>query len=154
MRLFLCCRMKLKSAAKFGIVCKDLNFALLLLFSASSNSQSVDVCERQISTTISCPGKSIHILDVFYGRKDTSTCISGVPSRAVMRNTNCEERSKSCTKVNYDCEGKSSCTVFSGNIHYGDPCKATYKYLHVEYECRGKLPISFSKQSFTGLWRN
>lgn len=41
-------------------------------------------------------------------------------------------------KVKELCEGNQTCAIVVDNTNLGpDPCAGTYKYLEVEYECRG-----------------
>jgi len=90
------------------------------------------------SATLSCKegGGLIHISqqhDVYYGREEVAVC-----GQAVVEgwDYNCRA-SDGKAKVSAQCEGKQECTIPVNNDYFGNPCKGTFKYLRVHYECTG-----------------
>ena len=47
----------------------------------------------------------------------------------------CEAES-SLVEVKNRCDGENSCQVPATNAVFGDPCRGTYKYLEVAYNCQ------------------
>ncbi|XP_071485118.1 D-galactoside-specific lectin-like [Diadema antillarum] len=88
------------------------------------------VCEHS-TLSLSCPsGQTIIIKDALYGRQ---TGRSVCPHQNI-RTQNCRA-SSSLSKVRSRCEGRRSCSVGATNGVFGDPCRGTYKYLQVQYDC-------------------
>lgn len=89
------------------------------------------LCESS-SATIKCPSSSmrLNILYASYGRTDRSTC----SVYGKMKDTSCNARG-CLDKVRKYCQGHHSCMVKAANSLFGDPCRGTYKYLTLKYEC-------------------
>ena len=83
-------------------------------------------CEGD-SHTLSCPyfATKINILYANYGRL-TGAEVCGWGGG----NKNCRAAG-ALAKVQARCQGLSRCTLLATNTEFGDPCKATYKYLEV-----------------------
>ena len=80
---------------------------------------------------LSCPrGSEIRILNVFYGRKDSDTCVSTRSRRTV---SNCNLPGAD-SYVRSRCDGRSGCWIFHG-LFPSDPCPGTDKYVNVIYKC-------------------
>lgn len=99
-------------------------------YSLDAGPLSVTICERD-TETINCQnGKRIDVLDAMYGRQNRGTCPD---SNDV--NTNCRSQN-SYSVVHNKCNGVASCVLTPTNAMFGgDPCRGTYKYLVVEYQC-------------------
>jgi len=72
-----------------------------------------------------------HPDDVFYGRKETAVCATKYVSGW---DYNCIA-AQGGSKVSALCDGKQECEIPVTNGFFGNPCKNTYKYLRVHYEC-------------------
>ncbi|XP_078356759.1 L-rhamnose-binding lectin CSL3-like [Oculina patagonica] len=91
--------------------------------------KSIVICEHR-RATLSCPGgKKVNVLTASYGRHDRSTC-----PHSSIRTTNCHA-GNSLTIAKARCTNKTRCSLFASNSVFGDPCRGTYKYLKVEYQC-------------------
>jgi len=78
-------------------------------------------------------GGKIHILDGRYGREKRWIC-----GNVDWWDYNCKLPHGKGTKIATDqCEGKQECTMSATDAVFGDPCKLTYKYLEVMYQCYG-----------------
>ena len=89
------------------------------------------VCERNGPSLIAC-NTSIHIISAVYGRTDRETCPFGP-----IKTLQCLD-DNSLSIIRDLCENKKSCHVNASNGLYGDPCRGTYKYLNVTFQCTGK----------------
>ncbi|XP_033127811.1 L-rhamnose-binding lectin ELEL-1-like isoform X2 [Anneissia japonica] len=89
------------------------------------------VCEHK-TLTIDCGNHKINILCSSYGRSVSYSQRCWSSSKICDRT--CIAQS-SISKVNQLCDGKSSCSVQASNSVFGDPCRGTFKYLEVSYEC-------------------
>ena len=79
-----------------------------------------------------------------YGRQSTAICRRG---SNLMRNLNCHSRN-SLTKVRKLCNKQSRCQLKANNGVFGDPCRGTYKYLHVTYNCiKGKIFLTLRNRN-------
>lgn len=91
-------------------------------------------CEGTIGK-LSCKkgnGK-IHILDGLYGRTKRWIC-----GNVDFWDYNCKlPHGKGTEIVTGMCEGKQECEVPATDKLFGDPCRLTYKYLEVMYQCYG-----------------
>jgi hypothetical protein len=102
----------------------------------SKKNRRLIACEHKV-LSISCPpNQRISISDAFYGRKDRSTCFANNVQTPILT-TKCEAK-ESENKVKYFCDKKNSCQITAGNGVFGDPCYGTFKYLQVDYKCKGK----------------
>ena len=91
---------------------------------------------------ISCPsGSFINVISAFYGRLDLTTC-----QHRSMKSTSCSLPGAT-DAVRTICQDKTTCDV-KGSL-FSDPCRGTYKYMNVTYECRRKCSklLSFSNIS-------
>lgn len=122
------------SAAEFGDPCPGI----IKYLRVKHKCESVDPPRKLLSNTtcekaqgfIECPaGKSIMVADVFYGRKDNSTCLSGN-----ITNTNCSS-SSALDVISARCDHRQNCTIIPGNDVFDDPCNGTSKYLQIDYQC-------------------
>ncbi|OWF41773.1 L-rhamnose-binding lectin CSL3-like isoform X2 [Mizuhopecten yessoensis] len=91
---------------------------------------SKTICESKSSMVECPPNMKLYILYASYGRTDGSTC-----SRyGQMRDTSCS--APGCTeRIRKYCQGQRSCMVKATNSMFGDPCRGTYKYLKLKYQC-------------------
>ena len=91
------------------------------------------VCEGKTMTIKCKQGMAINVLEASYGRHH---------GKEVCRTSTTWIKTKDChsvntlSKVQELCQGKNSCIIASKNKQFGDPCKGTYKYLTVNYECK------------------
>ncbi|XP_011672118.2 L-rhamnose-binding lectin CSL3-like [Strongylocentrotus purpuratus] len=94
---------------------------------------SIDICEGKDEPRITCSaGQTISICSSIYGQSDTTTCAKTRP--ATTSNVDC--MSLNPLYVRTTCQGEQSCTVNAVNsVLGGDPCRGTYKYLHIDYRC-------------------
>lgn len=99
----------------------------------------VIVCEHN-STDLNCLTGYIKILSANYGRKDKTTC----PHKSIS-DTDCHANS-SLEKVTNLCSNKTSCKINATNDVFGDPCKNTFKYLNLTYECILDVTTSVAKR--------
>ena len=76
-------------------------------------------------------GQKIAVKKALYGRKKSNVCPG--PKQ---HNTRCASK-KSMSVVKKKCNGKQRCRIPAKNNVFGDPCRGTFKYLEVEYECTG-----------------
>lgn len=75
----------------------------------------------------------IHILDGMYGRTKRWIC-----GNVDWWDYNCKlPHGKGTPIVTGLCEGKQTCDVPATDKLFGDPCRLTYKYLEVMYQCYG-----------------
>ncbi|XP_060066268.1 L-rhamnose-binding lectin CSL3-like [Ylistrum balloti] len=88
------------------------------------------ICESEKVTMICPSSMQLNILYASYGRTDGHTC-----SRyGMMRDTSCS--APGCVeRVRKYCHGHHSCTIKASNSLFGDPCRGTYKYLKLKYQC-------------------
>ncbi|KAK2186570.1 hypothetical protein NP493_195g02014 [Ridgeia piscesae] len=78
---------------------------------------------------INCPsGSVVDVISAFYGRLDLTTC-----QHRSMKSTSCS-LSGATDAVRTICQDKTTCDVKSSS--FSDPCRGTYKYMNVTYECR------------------
>jgi hypothetical protein len=79
-------------------------------------------------------GGKIHILEARYGREKHWIC-----GNVDFWDYNCKlsPHNKGITVTTPICEGKQECTVPATDKLFGDPCKLTYKYLEIMYQCYG-----------------
>ncbi|KAM9705286.1 uncharacterized protein ACNS7B_001599 [Menidia menidia] len=89
-------------------------------------------CEGSVAQLKCAQGQVISVQRAVYGRRDRTTCTTGRRASQI-RNVRC---SKPSNKVAERCNGKSSCSVNARNSVFGDPCRGTYKYLEVDYNCQ------------------
>lgn len=89
-------------------------------------------CEHRTMTLYCRRGLILNILSATYGRSDRTTCRH--PS---MGSTQCAAAS-SLSTVRQQCQNKRYCRVTASNRVFGDPCRGTFKYLTVTYNCVGK----------------
>ncbi|XP_033729975.1 L-rhamnose-binding lectin CSL3-like [Pecten maximus] len=88
------------------------------------------ICESS-NTTIKCPSSmQVNILFASYGRTDRSTC----RRYRRMMDTSCSA-SGCVDRVKKYCQGHHTCTVKAANSVFGDPCRGTYKYLKLKFQC-------------------
>lgn len=111
-------------------------FLLAVISSGSEGYFFRRVCEHQ-RMTINCGSKAINIQSATYGRTRRGIC--GFRNN---RNTNCHAGT-SMMLAKYECQGQSRCTLHAKNSAFGDPCRGTFKYLEVRYECVPKAQICF-----------
>jgi len=118
------------SNSVFGDPCKGTYKYLSVSYSCKKPRRRVAVaCERK-PRWITCPyGTRIKIHSANYGRTDVRTCLS----RSI-KNINCYAK-LSKFKVASSCNGNRKCLLKPFNAVFGDPCKGTYKYLRVSYDC-------------------
>ncbi|XP_076847683.1 rhamnose-binding lectin-like [Brachyhypopomus gauderio] len=93
------------------------------------------ICEDGYST-LDCGNDVVDIINANYGRTDSTTCSTGLPS-FILANTNCYA-SNTLSLVAAECNGKTSCTVHASYTIFNDPCIGISKYLTVSYRC---LPV-------------
>ena len=92
-------------------------------------------CEGERGT-VQCPeGQHLNIVNVFWGRDDTSTC-SQAPA-GLDSTTMCECNADNVMqKVQEECQSEQTCDVIASNIFFSDnSCGTVYKYLKIWYEC-------------------
>ncbi|XP_026781173.3 rhamnose-binding lectin-like [Pangasianodon hypophthalmus] len=100
------------------------------------NGRLVVICEHGYST-LDCGDGYIYIINANYGRGDSITCSSGLPSTWT-ENTNCYAPNTHST-VAALCNGRKSCTVEASSTIFTDPCVGTAKYLAVSYICSREI---------------
>lgn len=86
-------------------------------------------CEHKTLKLECRAGTIVKINSAVYGRSDRTTC-----THPAMSNTNCAA-TQSLNLVGKQCEGMFSCQVPATNGYFGDPCRGTFKYLMVNYDC-------------------
>ena len=74
----------------------------------------------------------IVVLKASYGRTHSNEEVC--PSNARGKDTNCHAAT-SVDTVKEKCNGKTECSVRAKNKVFGDPCRGTFKYLTVSYQC-------------------
>ena len=97
------------------------------------------ICEGKI-TNPSCASRnmSLYIIDVFYGRIDTSIC----PHSEIHSNS-CVTTTAPFERVHELCTGRTTCSIeVYSNTMGGDSCPGSYKYMQLGYECQGKINTS------------
>ena len=105
------------------------------------------ICEGK-NAKLSCassntPNMSLHISDVFFGRRDNSIC----PHTAIHSNS-CGATTVPYERIHALCTGRTNCKVdvYSATMG-GDPCPDTYKYMQLAYSCQGKSIVCFISTS-------
>ncbi|XP_065641681.1 fibrillin-2 isoform X2 [Hydra vulgaris] len=94
--------------------------------------QVVHACEKK-QLEIHCnTNEEIEVIYANYGRTVANIC------PAKHKKINCNHQKVSYDVVQRSCSNKSSCVVEATNARFGDPCKGTYKYLEVHYNCISK----------------
>jgi len=88
------------------------------------------VCEGNGPSLIAC-NTSIHIISAVYGRTDEAPCPGHIKKLQCLDD-------KALSIIRDLCENNKSCQVNANNDLYGDPCRGTYKYLNVTFQCTGK----------------
>ena len=68
----------------------------------------------------------IVVLKASYGRTHSNEEVC--PSNARGKDTNCHAAKEKCN-------GKTECKILAKNGVFGDPCRGTFKYLTVSYQC-------------------
>ena len=86
------------------------------------------MCEDDDPQTTNCTN-ILNITYANYGRASSEVC----PHRK-MSNTNCYEPNSRAIVMDM-CELGGQCTFTPANGVFGDPCRGTYKYLEIRYEC-------------------
>jgi len=124
----------------FGTPCSAIGAAV---DTVSCNNHLCDskgvTCGCQGDTAkLSCKegGGLIHISqehDVYYGREEVAVCGQKVVDGW---DYHCRAMDGKA-KVIAECEGKEECSIPVTNDYFGNPCKGTYKYLRVHYQCTG-----------------
>ena len=80
---------------------------------------------------LNCPrGTEIRILNVFYGRRDGTTCVGIRASRT----TKTCSLTGAASYVRPRCDGRTGCWIFHG-LFTLDPCPQTDKYANIIYKC-------------------
>uniref|UniRef100_A0A8C2HE81 Si:ch211-66i15.5 n=1 Tax=Cyprinus carpio TaxID=7962 RepID=A0A8C2HE81_CYPCA len=90
------------------------------------------ICEGG-SAFLSCDLGFIKVLEANYGRTDYTTCVSGRPANEIS-NKHCFQETSLHT-MSARCDGRKSCSVPAVNSVFSDPCRGTFKYLDVSYDC-------------------
>ncbi|XP_052450602.1 L-rhamnose-binding lectin CSL2-like [Carassius gibelio] len=121
---------KLSGVTLLLLLCQHASF-----LSASENAKQSVTCEGD-SGSLSCESGYINVLGANYGRTDGKTCSDGKPP-GKLSNVKCSSKT-TLKKMTVRCNGRQSCSVSAVDSVFSDPCKGTYKYLQVSYEC---LPI-------------
>ncbi len=105
------------------------SYTVLILFYFEAADVTLTVCENK-KMSISCNnGYKINVMQAFYGRTDTVTCLPCVKCA-----TNCYFNSTA--KLSTFFNGLSSATVPITNSMIGiDPCGGTYKYNVIKFQC-------------------
>jgi hypothetical protein len=86
-------------------------------------------CEGS-SLNLSCPSnRTVQITNAFFGRNDNSTCC---PEATKCANINCFQN---VTETVSTFCNSTSCSIPANTKTYTDPCKGTYKYLKVDFNC-------------------
>ncbi|XP_058619084.1 L-rhamnose-binding lectin CSL3-like [Onychostoma macrolepis] len=113
---------------------QKLSWIILLLFLCQHGIEAkrTIICEGG-SAFLSCDFGLIKVLEANYGRTDHTTCASGRPSNEIS-NTHCFQE-KSLHTMSARCNGRKSCSVPAVNSVFSDPCRGTFKYLDVSYDC-------------------
>jgi hypothetical protein len=99
------------------------------------------VCDGK-NETIGCAidGQVLTILDAFYGRNDSTTCVEEGEAQgwdsSAWAVTNCST-SKALGILQGWCDGRQSCIVpdHSRHIWQYDPCQYTFKFVMATYTC-------------------
>ena len=103
------------------------------LFGKCINLQTITVCENY-PLVIQCPpDQSINIISGFYGRNDTTTCMTEYPGCAGC-DTTCSFDITNQLMNSFDQKNNLELTIttdFTGI----DPCYGTYKYSFISYKC-------------------
>jgi hypothetical protein len=92
-------------------------------------------CEGELaSLTCKKGGGRIHLLEARYGREKRWIC-----GNLDFWDYNCKlsPHNKGITLTTPICEGKVECKVPATDKLFGDPCKMTYKYVEIMYQCYG-----------------
>ncbi|XP_078485663.1 L-rhamnose-binding lectin CSL3-like [Ciona intestinalis] len=106
------------------------SFLLCIALLNTVSVRSLSICEGG-HTTVSCStGYVIDILEAFYGRNNQYIC----PSEHILT-TFCRA-STSETLIRGKCQGRNSCSLLASNSVFGDPCRRTFKYIYLEYQCK------------------
>lgn len=84
------------------------------------------ICEHR-SLSINCGARVIDILSASYGRTRQGWCGRG-------GNTNCHAGT-SMRVARFECQQLHRCVLYATNSAFGDPCRGTFKYLEVRYQC-------------------
>lgn len=93
-------------------------------------------------------GQAIVIYQAAFGRQDNHTCADGRDVEQV--NQTCPTRDTVVAKIRRTCEGRQDCTVSVYTDALGDPCPGIYKYLQIEYACRGNFTHKKNVTCFLG----
>ena len=113
------------------------------------------VCENKGSVSLDCGNGVIDVVSASYGRtKPTTRCVLTEGALAVQTTFRAKFYSRflvllrrnhrnrvDCLnldtrqKVVDACQNKNKCEIPANNRFFGDPCRGTYKYLDVVYEC-------------------
>ncbi|XP_064633685.1 uncharacterized protein LOC135491644, partial [Lineus longissimus] len=102
---------------------------------SKTGGKNLKICEHKRGK-ITCPsGQVINIISSNYGRTSTTICSKGKPA-AQTKNTKCKD-TKSFPHTKKLCNGKSSCNLHATNSLFGDICHGTFKYLDINYSCKG-----------------
>jgi hypothetical protein len=98
----------------------------------ASSEMSEIACEHD-NLLLSCPSGTLKILSANYGRTapDSQVCPYGKNHKD---ETDCRS-ADSLDKVQAICNDQNSCSISASNGEFGDPCRGTYKYLEVTYNC-------------------
>ncbi|XP_072016908.1 uncharacterized protein [Amphiura filiformis] len=81
-------------------------------------------------------GGTINVLTALFGRRVTGSVLCPSSPIDASFKTDCDSSWASDLAVTKDlCDGKTSCSVHAINSVFGDPCRHTYKYLRVTYQC-------------------
>jgi len=111
-------------------VIRKINSYLTFFKEVTSSLRNFAICEHK-SKKISCGvGQVLYIRSAVYGRNNRNTC-----PHSSIRTIKCASKN-SLQKVRQRCDNKRSCTLEAKNSVFGDPCRGTFKYLNVRYQCK------------------
>ncbi|XP_053536538.1 uncharacterized protein LOC108262548 [Ictalurus punctatus] len=99
------------------------------------DAETTVICEHSYSTLECAQGGYLQIINANFGRSDSTTCSSGLPS-GLTKKTNCYASNTLSTLATL-CNNQQSCTVEASSTIFSDPCPNTAKYLSVSYICYG-----------------
>jgi hypothetical protein len=113
--------------------------------------------QHAVQVDITCPkGATISITSAFYGRSDSTTCVTAAQATGLGFDSNAWSTT-TCTLngaidvAKSKCDGQGSCTISSSSKTWAkDPCVGIFKYSRLSYICNTPGALHAPSQSEQG----
>ena len=118
--------------------CFHSKLFLVMISPLGSSSIRSYACEHETLHLECNEGEWISIQSANYGRLSTAVC----NDNTVNIGTSPCRSDTAINIVRKTCDNHRSCDIPATNGIFGDPCSSIFKYLEVEYSCKGETRIT------------